>query len=171
MFPEELHRMNGFFSRHRTRNHVSLNSPYTSKQHTLNGWQTKEKQKAGSHLTGAVCYSTDSNFPSNLSRSIIQSNNIPNVSIFGLNRENYAKPSCSCVTAADVLFAKPAQAGHQPVIPGWLQTGEDYILMKWFPMYLFILILKICQVGGRLTEQTCRLKRFREVIQGEEQVR
>lgn len=117
----------------------SLNSPYTSKQHTLNGWQTKKKQKSWhTRLAGAVCYSTNSNFPSNHFRSITQNNNIPNVSIFGLNRENYTKPSCGCVTAADVLFAKPAQAGHQPVIPGWLQTEEDYILMKWFPMYFFI---------------------------------
>lgn len=118
-------------------NMYSLNSPYTSKQHNLSGWQTNKKQEAGTHLTGPVCYSTDSNFP-NLFRSIIQNNNIPNVSIFGLNRENCAKPSCSCVTAADVLPAKPAQAGHQPEIPGWLQTGGDYILMKWLPMYLFI---------------------------------
>lgn len=33
----------------------SLNSPYTSKQHTLNGWQTKKKRKVGTHTSQELC--------------------------------------------------------------------------------------------------------------------
>lgn len=88
--------------------------------------------------------------------SVIQNNSISDVSIFGLNRENDSKPICGSVKAE--LHSEPTE--QQQFInrlltkhirqvsdlqdtsvvedqTGHLQTGEDYILAKWFPIFLF----------------------------------